>query len=277
MRCALVSPRLARSEPTVHDEAVEPARDTRELDDVPAAVICARCGASDCAGCEQDLLSGVVQVIPWERETGGMFTRMWSTARLATFEPETFLGKLPDGPIHLAIRFAVLSETLAVGALSLCGVALLAVAYPTGAKALFLDATYRRLGLGAFPAVVALLVFLHGAYGVCLDVAARASGAEGNSSRGVRFGLYTAGWDIVHGPIGAIVLAIREGAKGALRAATIGVGLPTRASVAFLESSYGLDSSQLTKARRLATLFLSALLLTLSVLLCVGLVWLAFS
>lgn len=255
---------------------MEPARDTRELDDVPAAVVCARCGASDCAGCEQDLLSGVVQLIPWERETGSVLTRMWTTARLATFEPETFLGKLPEGPMHSALRFAILSETLAVGALSLCGIALLAIAYPSGAKALFLDATYRRLGLGAFPAVVALLVFAHGAYGVCLDLAARASGAKGSSSRGARFGLYTAGWDIIHGPIGAIVLAIREGAKGALRAATIGVGLPTRATIALLQSSYGLDGAALSKARRLSTIALSVLLSTLVIFLAVGLVWLAF-
>lgn len=255
---------------------VEPARDLRDLEDVPAAVVCARCGASDCAGCEQDLLSGVVQLVPWERESANVFTRLWTTARLATFEPETFLGKLPDGPVLSALRFAVLSETLAVGALALCGLGVLAVAWPAAAKALFLDATYRRFGLGAFPAVVLLLVFAHGAYGVCLDLAARASGAKGNSARGARFGLYTAGWDIIHGPIGAVGLAVREGVKGALRSVTVGVGLPTRASLSLLQVSYGLEGDKLSRARRIATASLSILLVGMALGLAVFGVWAVF-
>lgn len=252
---------------------MEPARD---LEDVPAAVVCARCGTSDCAGCEEDLLSGVVQVIPWERETGSVFGRLWTTARLATFEPETFLGKLPDGPTLTALRFAVMAETFAVGAVMLCGLGVLAIAWPHAARVLLLDATYRRWGLGTFPAVVALLVFAHCIYGVLLDIGARASGAKGSRARGLRFGLYTAGWDIVHGPIGALVLAIREGARGALRSITVGAGLPTRASIAFLENSYGLEGARLSRARRVATLALVVLMLVMAIALAIGGIWLVF-
>ena len=84
--------------------------------DVPAAVLCAFCGAADCAGCgaASDTESGVLAIIPWERTNAGIWSRLWSTANAATQGADSFFAVLPDGEIPAAMRFAVLAELLAV-------------------------------------------------------------------------------------------------------------------------------------------------------------------
>jgi len=63
------------------------------------------------------------------------------------------------------------------------------------------------------------------------------------TSRAVRFGLYAAGWDLVVGPLGAIVMAFKEGVGAALSIASVGVGLPGRSARAFLRGCYGLTEA----------------------------------
>ena len=58
------------------------------------------------------------------------------------------------------------------------------------------------------------LVAAHVAHGWALDLGARRSGARGATTRALRFGLYAAGWDLVIGPLGAVVVAAKEGVQG---------------------------------------------------------------
>src|SRR5271154_81442 len=83
--------------------------------DVPATVVCARCGNAECPGCVNDSArSGIIAVVPWERLGGPAPQRLWATARAATFDAERFFESLPDGPIDMALGFAVASEMIAV-------------------------------------------------------------------------------------------------------------------------------------------------------------------
>ncbi len=212
--------------------------------DVPAAVVCARCGQADCPGCGPDeSKSGVMAVVPWERSGSSALGRLWATARATTFDAEGFFAALPDGPLVPALRFAVLSEMIAVSAMALAALIPVAVLAPTWLRRLVLDdfTSALRLAVVGVPLVALLLVVAHAAHGWALDFGARRSGARAATRRSLRFGLYATGWDLVVGPLGAIVVAVKEGAGSAASIAGMTVGLPGRSARAFLRGCYRLE------------------------------------
>jgi len=241
----------------------------REVDDaldldVPATVVCAFCGDADCQGCANERSkSGIVAIVAWERP-GSTFARLWSTARSATKEAELFFGTLPDGPIAPALRFAVLSELLASGAMLAFCVPFAAALAPSWLKHVVLDPAVRFTALRvvalAVPALAAMLVLAHAAHGLALDVGARKAGAGSARRRALRFGLYATGWDVVVGPLGALVLGVVEGGWAALGVTQLAVGLPARSARAFLRGAYGLDGAGASKA--LGTSHVAAIIAT---------------
>lgn len=66
----------------------------------------------------------------------------------------------------------------------------------------------------------------------------------------MRFGLYAAGWDLVVGPLGAVVVAWKQGGAAALSLVSVGVGLPGRSARAFLRGCYGLTDASAGPALR---------------------------
>ncbi len=231
------------------------AREVDELVDseVPAAVVCAHCGEADCPGCLNEITkSGVVAIVPWERPGASTLARLWATAHATTFECERFFETMPDGPIAPALRFAVVSELLASSAMALAALVPLALLAPTWIGHLLLHdkALLARVAITGIPALAALLVAAHAAHGWALDWGARRSGSRRATSRAVRFGLYAAGWDLIVGPLGAIVVAFKQGASAALSIASVGVGLPGRSARAFLRGCYGLTEASAGPALR---------------------------
>lgn len=221
--------------------------------DVPATVVCARCGQADCPGCLLGgSLSGVMAIVPWERPGAPLLTRLWATARATARDPEGFFESLPDGPLGPALRFAIVAELVAVTAMALSAVIPLALFAPgwLTAYGLGLDSPLVRLALAALPALAVLLVAAHVVHGWALDRGARRSGARAATRRAVRFGLYSTGWDLVLGPLGAIILAFREGPAAALSLGTAGMGLPTRSAHAFLRGCYALTGDGARPAMR---------------------------
>jgi hypothetical protein len=221
--------------------------------EVPAAVVCAHCGDADCPGClHETTRSGVVAVVPWERPGAPAVARLWATARLTTFDAERFFETLPDGPLAPALRFAVISELIASAAMAMLAMVPLALLAPAWVKHVFVDEglTLVRLVLAGVPGLAMLLVAAHVAHGWALDRGARRAGARGATTRAVRFGLYAAGWDLVIGPLGAVVVAVKEGARAALSIAGIGVGLPGRSARAFLRGCYRLEGAGAQPALR---------------------------
>ena len=219
--------------------------------DVPAAVVCARCGESECICVDEASKSGVVMMVPWEREgalggrENGLFRRLWATSRSTTFEAEVFFELMPDGPVAPALRFAVTSELCASACSILSALPFLAVLAPGWLRHVALDPVARelavRLLLLAVPSFALLLVVAHALHGLALDRGARATGAPGARKRALRFGLYAAGWDIVLGPIGAVVLLFTRGPRGLGELLDVAVGVPGRASRSFLRGTYRLD------------------------------------
>ena len=244
---------LRRTSRSSEDDAVDSF-------DVPAAVLCAFCGDADCAGCgaASDTQSGVVAIIPWERTNAGIWTRLWSTANAATQGADSFFAVLPDGEISAAMRFAVLAELLAVASMVTLLLPLAALALPTLALEVAHDpdlriAALRWVAIGV-PALSLWMVLAHVTHGAALDVGARRQGASPQRRRAVRFGLYACGWDLMTGPLGALVTLSSKGFRATIDLFELAMNVPGRATVALLQGAYKLAPDGLARARRVGAL-----------------------
>lgn len=255
-----------------------------DLMDVPAAVVCAVCGDAECPGCANQLEnthgSGVVAIVPWERPGLGFVERLWSTARLATTSSNAFFSALPDGDFASALRFALTCELLAVLGLSLVLTPLAFVLAPDLVHAALGDAAadrdLLRVVACCIPALAFSMTLLHVLHGVGLARGARRQGARPRRGRGVRFGLYSCGWDLVTLPLGLLVVLFSEGPRAAWKTAPLGINVPGKAARAFLRGVYRLDDARTRAAARYgaawpaaAVVLGSVAVLTLAVLLAV--------
>lgn len=240
--------RLFRA-PPLHEEPPD-------IFDVPAAVLCARCGQPDCAGCEDPSElegSGLVAIVPWERP-GTTWQRLWATARATTVSADTFFAALPDGPVRPAAGFALLAELLAVGSMLLFLVPVLAIVLPGVAAAIVSDPHIRGRAIFwtviSVPAFSLWMAIAHAAHGVALDAGARRQGGRSQRRRAIRFGLYACGWDLMSGPLGALAAAFSEGRKAAGAALSASMRVPSRATLALLQGVYSLSPAHAARARR---------------------------
>jgi hypothetical protein len=255
------------------DEARDPAPEERatpdhallELSDVPAAVVCASCGQPDCAGClpldEATHASGVVAIVPWERPGLSVLSRLWSTARLATLSPREMFSGLPDGDVRAPLMFGLLAEALAVAGLAPVFFGLLLVA-PNMVQVALRDPEVQgflvRAASVAGPGLTLLMVVLHVLHGLAIDRAARRAGSR-KRGRGLRFGLYACGWDLVTLPLGLFMVALGDGPAAAGRALGAALTTPALATRAYLGGFHALDPERARAAARHAGRLTAAL------------------
>jgi len=235
------------------------ADDLLDQVDVPATVVCARCGSVDCTGCELDeTLSGVIAIVAWERREAPFLRRLWMTARATTRDPESFFEALPDGPITPALSFALTSEILAASAMIFALLPVVAIVSPLWVKELLQNNASRALAVRALavgiPILATMLVMAHAAHGLALDVGARRSGARPERTRALRFGLYATGWDLVLGPLGAVIVALTEGLSSVVALGKQGMKLPSASARAFLRGAYHLHGKSADASMRVAYL-----------------------
>lgn len=252
-----------------------------ELVEVPATVVCATCGLPEC-DCEVDRpssFSGVMAIVPWERPGGTVLSRLWATAKLATLSPEAFFAALPPGGVVPPLVFGMLAETLA--ALGLCatfgGLALLVV--PALGAELLHNPTLQGLLLRGMawgvPGLAIAMVLLHAAHGAALDTAARKEGSR-QSGRGLRFGLYGCGWDLVTLPLGLLLLTLTDGPVSALRHSARGLTAPNSAAIAYLAHVHHFEREVAKRVSRRAVGIVFVPMVALVVLgFVIGLVWAA--
>jgi hypothetical protein len=235
--------------------------------DIPAAVLCATCGQADCLGCTtaSESESGVVAIVPWER-SGAVWTRLWATANATTQGAEAFFAVLPDGELPPAMRFALVAELLAVLSMATLLVPLLALVLPNLALEIVRSpslrvSALRWFGLG-IPALALWMVFAHVTHGAALDAGARRQGARAERRRAMRFGLYACGWDLMAGPLGALVMLFTRGLHDAIELAELAMRVPGRASAALLTGVYQLPADKVARARRAGSVAAALLALT---------------
>ena len=235
------------------EERLDREAASTELIDVPAAVVCLACGEADCSGCEDRDLSrsGIVAIVAWERVGIPTMTRLWATARSTTRDAEAFFELLPDGPLMPALRFAALCELLAAFSMLALILPVAAVVAPDWLKHVALDPATRGVALRVLllgvPAFASLLVLAHAVHALSIDVGASKCGARRARTRALRFGLYACGWDLVMGPLGVIVIGLKEGGAAALGVLDL-VTVPARATRAFLRGCYRLEGERATRA-----------------------------
>ena len=235
------------------EERLDREAASTELIDVPAAVVCLACGEVDCSGCEDRDLSrsGIVAIVAWERVGIPTMTRLWATARSTTRDAEAFFELLPDGPLMPALRFAALCELLAAFSMLALILPVAAVVAPDWLKHVALDPAARGVALRVLllgvPAFASLLVLAHAVHALSIDVGASKCGARRARTRALRFGLYACGWDLVMGPLGVIVIGLKEGGAAALGVLDL-VTVPARATRAFLRGCYRLEGERATRA-----------------------------
>lgn len=241
-----------------------PSRPDREVDEgalelaeVPAAVVCATCGLPEC-NCEIDRpssFSGVVAIVPWERPGGTVLSRLWATAKLATLSPEPFFSALPPGGVVAPLAFGVLAEALAATGLCATFGLLAAALLPAFATQLLSNGVLRSWVLHGLlwgvPALSLAMVLLHAAHGIALDAAARRAGSL-QKGRGLRFGLYACGWDLVTLPLGLLVLTFTDGPLTALRYSARGLTAPNSAAVAYVAHVHRFERDVAGRAARRA-------------------------
>jgi len=251
-------------DPAVADRAT-PDDALLELSDVPAAVVCASCGQPDCPGClgvdEATHASGVVAIVPWERPGLSVLSRLWSTARLATLSPREIFSGLPDGGLRAPLTFGLLAETLAVAGLAPLFFGLMLLA-PDMVQTAMRDPAVRaflvRAASVAGPALALLMVVLHVIHGLAIDRAARRAGSR-KRGRGLRFGLYACGWDLVTLPLGLFAVALSDGPTAAGRALGAALTTPAIATRAYLGGFHALDPERARAAARHAGRMTAAL------------------
>lgn len=252
-----------------------------ELAEVPAAVVCATCGLPEC-NCDVDrpsAFSGVMAIVPWERPGASLASRLWATAKLGTLSPAPFFSTLPPGGVAAPFAFACLAEVLAALGLCLTLGAGILLALPAVGAQLTGDTALRnavvRALLWGVPSLSTAMVALHAAHGLALDAAARREGSR-QSGRGLRFGLYSCGWDLVTLPLGLLVLMLTDGPLSALRHSARGLTAPQSAALAYLAHVHHFEREQAVRASRRAVTLVFVPTLLLIVAGCVlGLRWAA--
>jgi hypothetical protein len=252
-----------------------------ELSEVPAAVVCATCGMPEC-GCAAErpsAFSGVLAIVPWERPGGTVLSRLWATAKLATLSPAPFFSTLPAGKIAPALVFGAVAELLAAlglaATLGAAGLLALPALGPHLLENLSLQRALLRGAAWGVPLLAACMVLLHAGHGWALDAAARREGSR-QPGRGLRFGLYGCGWDLVTLPLGLLSLMLTDGLGTALRHSARGLTAPTAASLAYLTHVHRLDQPEAQRAtRRAVRLVLIPTVLVVAIALLVGLGWAA--
>ncbi|HEX9298010.1 MAG TPA: hypothetical protein VF881_19355 [Polyangiaceae bacterium] len=219
--------------------------------DVPAAVVCTRCGRGDCLGCleERTGASGVMAIVPWERSQQTWPTRFFATVQATTRGAEGFFCALPDGAVSPAFRFAVLAEVFAVGSTAAIIAPLVVLGIP-GLLLRFLTngSTRGVVGLATLVGVVGfttLLVAAHALHGLSL-------GGAASRSRALRLGLYACGWDFGSSPAGAVAATCSDGLRSGVALVVSSVTAPSRAIDAALPTIYQLDREAAEKAKRRA-------------------------
>jgi hypothetical protein len=198
----------------------------------------------------------VIALVPWERQNRGFWTRLWSTARLSTTSCDSFFGTLSDGPIAPAVRFGVACELIAIVGLVTAFMPAVFLLAPELVSAIVKDAPLRSTVLralaSALPALALMMVGVHALHGVALELGAARQGSDVRYRRGLRFGLYACGWDLVTLPAGLALLAVLEGTAALGRALPLGWTAPGRAAKSYLMNVHQLDEGRARSAAHFA-------------------------
>lgn len=152
-----------------------------------------------------------------------------------------------DGSIGRAVWFAFFCELFALLSLLLVGVGCAALLFRRLTMQLILDPRTWGVVLLALLLLSLFMVGLHAVWGLVLEGGIRRIGHSTNANRGLRFGLYACGWDLLTSPAGFFASIFTQGAPG-LGLPLAAARVPRRAMRSYLETCRGLTPQERTRA-----------------------------
>lgn len=142
--------------------------------------------------------------MPWETATGGPWSRLLETTRLACTKTDETFAKLGEGSLQAPFWFAFCAEFLAIS--SLLAVPLFAV--PLVFPHFHLQMGPAHLAAGFLLLTTALsgfVIFVHVLWGLAMEWGVAWAGEACDYHASLRFGLYTCAWDLMTSPLGLLI------------------------------------------------------------------------
>lgn len=176
-------------------------------EDIPPAIACARCGNPSCEGCSKDEEleappPGGPSALPWEDPERRFASRLVETAELSAVRPDIAFGRLGAGRISEALWFALWCELVAVGSFTIVWGLGFYAAFPFVARQMLSSPAVLILVGSILFGLTLFVVFVHALWGVGLEWGIARAGGKADMNRGLRFGFYACGWDLLTSPAG---------------------------------------------------------------------------
>lgn len=211
----------------------------------PPVFLCATCGRGSCPGCESELEAPRELTIAFERSLSP--SALWETALVCSVDSESFFGKnLVGSGLLRPLVFAILCETFALGSIVLTLASALVLSLP-GGGVLFAQPSAVSLVLFLWLAAVSLLLAVHVIAGLALyPVLDRKP--PGSFRWALRFGLYSAGWDLLTSPAGLILLGFFGRSPERYRPIVAAARAPRLALRGFLLGAISVPEGELERA-----------------------------
>jgi hypothetical protein len=191
---------------------------------------------------------------------------MWTTARASAVEPEATFGALRDGPVAIALGFALLVEAVALGSIVILVSLLAWLIAPELVRALLhhtlSSRTSSMVALAAVPGLATIMVLLHAVWGMAIELGIRSSGNLWRLGRGLRFACYSCGWDLLTSPAGLALGVATGGLRRTWRESWLATRVPRRAMQAYLAESRSLDPDEQSHSRRVAVALLGVVIVS---------------
>ena len=246
--------------------AAHPELDEQDELDVPPAVACARCGRTDCAGCADDASKATrpnpaPHALPWDEPEGRNVRGFWRTAEKTALDSRLVFGRIARDPLAPAWAFGALSEGLALLSLGLLGLLIFGALWPQQLAQWAQSRAFWIVAFGAWFFATSGMLLVHLVWGVCLEMGASWGGADADHRRGLRFAMYSTGWDLLTSPAGILLSFAFRGRVDFAMPITSAARTPRKAVEAYLLDCRRLDKAARKKAYALTIFVFSATLL----------------
>lgn len=166
----------------------------------------------------------------------GMLERLVVTSEVSATQPGRTFGTLRSGSILRALGFAMLCELLAVASFTAVWALAFFVAVPAIARPMLTSPPILMLIFMILLGLSAFVVAIHAVWGIGLEWGIARAGGHSDMNRGIRFGLYACGWDLLTSPAGLCLQWRRSGLRRAASHVWAGTKAPRPSLLAYLDT-----------------------------------------
>ncbi len=248
--------------------------------EIPPAIACAKCGLTDCEGCDEEPPQAmtVSTRIAWEQADRPHRQRLWDTTRATALDADfTFRTlaqeALAPGPhnrldgrtVQVAFNYAFVAEFWAVLSWTVPWALGFSAAFPRLTWHMISSPNVLLLGLVILLVLVLGVVLVHMWWGLAVEWGVSRTGNRASYATGLRFGLYACGWDLLTSPAGLVTHLVRDGWRRGFTIFRAGTQVPRTAVNGYLG-----EGRRLSEADRRSALWTAIWVTTVGLLLLAG-------